>query len=47
MSRETFQGLSKKCPKGSGFCSQSSENCACWEKHRKQVCLDLKIPFKK
>jgi len=44
--KRTFQGLSENCQKGSNYCSQSSENCDCWEKHRKQVCKNLKISFK-
>lgn len=39
----SYQELSKNCPKGSEYCSGSSEICSCWDKHRKETCEELKI----
>lgn len=43
----SYQELAKKCPKGSEYCSGSSEKCGCWEKHRKETCNKLKIQYGK
>lgn len=39
----SFQEISKNCPKGSDYCSGSSDECGCWRKARKLHCESLGI----